>query len=127
MITIIDQDGNEFAYGDQNAVTLARKGRYDRDVACYRNREWILTTMSRLEVGDAFRFLDGETLSEDKVFIVLKPPKVFHHPSRPYLDPDILVQGLTVQQLCNLYDTVGLPLRIRESLPYSPTMLRISS
>ena len=127
MITIIDQDGNEFAYRDPNAVALARNGRYDRDVACYRNREWILTTMSRLGVGDAFRFLDGETLSEDWVFIVLKPPKVLHHPHCPNLDPDVLVQGITVQQLSNLYDTVGFPLRIRESLPYSPTMLRISS
>lgn len=122
--TIIDADGNEFVYGEPNAVALPRKGQYDRDVACYRNREWILTTISRLQVGDAFRFLDGNDLFPDRVFLVTSPPKVVPHLIK-HRDPDILLRGITMQRLQVMYETVGLPIRFRNGLSYSPNLLRI--
>lgn len=132
MITIIDKDGTEFRVQEDqsNQIDLPRKGRHDLDVACYRGREWILTTMSQLQVGDFFRVLNKSLPNPENLMLVTSRPKVFPHPCKPNgqtrdPDPDIALGGVSLSNIRAAYAKLGSPLISSIGLPFSPELLRL--
>lgn len=125
MITILDKDGNEFVpnSGD-GSLSLLRHGVHDIDVVCYRNREWILLPLSRLERGDFFRKL-GDTVSKEKVFLVTQRPRVVPHPFGYNRDPDIYLEGLKASTIEAMYEMLGPPALTRKGFPFSPSLVRL--